>query len=126
MHVEEGLNVRHLEAKDLPLPAYDIVTMDLSFISLRKTLEKAWSFLLVGGKLIVLVKPQFEATKKEADAGRGIIRDPKIHQRVVREIRGFAEERLDASRLFGQMESPLKGVGGNLEFLMGWKKGEEG
>ena len=126
VHVREGLNARHLETKDLPLSAYDMVTMDLSFISLRKTLEKAWSFLLPGGKLIALIKPQFEATKQEADAGRGIIRDPQIHQRVVKEICEFVDERLNESQLFGQMQSPLRGVGGNVEFLLGWKKASAG
>jgi len=122
VHVREGLNVRHLETTDLPLPAYDLVTMDLSFISLRKTLEKAWSFVRPGGKLIALVKPQFEATKQEADAGRGVIRDQRIHERVVEEIAAFVRERLNSNVSIGSMESPLRGAEGNVEFLLGWKK----
>lgn len=122
VHAREGLNVRYLEEKDLPLPSYDLVTMDLSFISLRKALGKAWEFVSPGGKLIALVKPQFEATKKEADAGRGIIRDPVIHDRVVDEICRFVQEHLTHNRLIGCMESPLKGTEGNLEFLVGWEK----
>ena len=120
--LREGFNVRYLETKDLPRPFYDLVVMDLSFISLRKTLEKAWSFLRPGGKLIALIKPQFEAKKEEADAGKGIIRDPWIHRRVVREIREFVEGNLAHAQLFGSMESPLKGTAGNTEFLLGWKK----
>ena len=96
--------------------------MDLSFISLRKTLEKAWSFLRPGGKLIALVKPQFEAKKEEADAGKGIIRDPEIHRRVLEEISEFVNENLAHAQLSGNMESPLKGTAGNVEFLLGWKK----
>ncbi|MFP6899848.1 MAG: TlyA family RNA methyltransferase, partial [Opitutales bacterium] len=110
VQVREGINVRHLEKGDLPHPVYDLVTMDLSFISLRKTLENAWKFVRVAGQLIALVKPQFEATKKEADAGRGIIRDPQVHQRVVEEIKHFARERLNHSQLVGFMESPLRGA----------------
>ena len=120
--LREGFNVRYLEAKDLPRPFYDLVVMDLSFISLRKTLEKAWSFLRPDGKLIALVKPQFEAKKEEADAGKGIIRDPEIHRRVLEEISEFVDENLAHAQLFGNMESPLKGAAGNVEFLLGWKK----
>lgn len=120
--LREGFNVRYLEAEDLPRPFYDLVVMDLSFISLRKTLEKAWDFLRRNGKLIALVKPQFEAKKEEADAGKGIIRDPEIHRRVLEEISEFVEENLAHAQLFGSMESPLKGTAGNVEFLLGWKK----
>ena len=120
--LREGFNVRYLEAKDLPRPFYDLVVMDLSFISLRKTLEKAWSFLRPDGKLIALVKPQFEAKKEEADTGKGIIRDPEIHRRVLEEISEFVNENLVHAQLFGNMESPLKGTAGNVEFLLGWKK----
>jgi 23S rRNA (cytidine1920-2'-O)/16S rRNA (cytidine1409-2'-O)-methyltransferase len=112
-----------LESGDLPLPAYDLVTLDLSFISLRKVLQRAWSFLRPGGKLIALIKPQFEATKKEANAGRGIIRDPEIHDRVVKDISSFADNELERSLFIGCMESPLRGAEGNVEFLLGWEKG---
>ncbi len=122
VHLREGLNARHLKADDLPLPAYDLVTMDLSFISLQKVLEKAWSFLRPDGQQIALIKPQFEATKEEADAGRGIIRDPRIHDRVVKDISSFARHELGGSQIIGSMESPLRGTGGNVEFLLGWKK----
>ena len=123
VHVREGLNARHLESDDLPLLAYDLVTLDLSFISLRKVLQRAWSFLRPGGKLIALVKPQFEATKEEADAGRGIIRNPEIHDRVVQGISSFAEKELEGSLFIGCVESPLRGAEGNIEFLLGWEKG---
>ena len=52
--------------------------MDLSFISLRKVLPQAWSFVHEGGRLVALVKPQFECARKEADQGRGVINDPKF------------------------------------------------
>lgn len=122
VEVRERLNARHLKAEDLPRPVYDLVTMDLSFISLRKVLARAWNFLNPGGKLIVLIKPQFEATKKEADAGRGIIKDPSIHQRVVEEVLAYGRENLVAGSQIGQMESPLRGAEGNKEFLVGWER----
>jgi len=125
VEVRERLNARHLKAEDLPRPAYDLATMDLSFISLRKVLVRAWSFLKPSGKLIALIKPQFEATKKEADAGRGIIKDPSIHQRVVEEILAYSRDNLVASSGIGQMESPVKGAEGNKEFLVGWERREK-
>ena len=126
VELREGINVRYLETKDLPHPLYDRVVMDLSFISLRKTLENAWRFVRPSGKLVALVKPQFEATREEADAGRGVIRDSVMHRRVVGEIIGFVEERLAQAQLFGSMESPLKGTAGNVEFLLGWAKSGSG
>ena len=102
--------------------SFPIIVMDLSFISLSKVLVRAWSFLSVGGHLIALIKPQFECKKKEADRGRGIIKNKLIHQRVLSEISDFANQNLPNSELFAQTESSPKGTDGNLEFFLGWKK----
>jgi 23S rRNA (cytidine1920-2'-O)/16S rRNA (cytidine1409-2'-O)-methyltransferase len=96
--------------------------MDLSFISLTKVLVRAWSFLSTGGTLISLVKPQFECAKEEADRGRGIIRDPLIHKRVLNEISFFANQNLKDSELVAQEEAIPKGTDGNTEFFLAWKK----
>jgi 23S rRNA (cytidine1920-2'-O)/16S rRNA (cytidine1409-2'-O)-methyltransferase len=96
--------------------------MDLSFISLSKVLVRAWSFLDTGGHLMALIKPQFECKKKEADLGRGIIKDELIHKRVLQDMIDFANQNLANSELFAQTESSPKGADGNLEFFLGWKK----
>ena len=118
----EKTNARHLQLGDLPFDDYPLIVMDLSFISLTKVLPAVWQFMAPGGRLIALVKPQFEAEKHEVDAGRGIIRDPAIHQRVHDGIRDFALENLPQSQLIGTMDSPIKGTDGNREFLLGLER----
>lgn len=117
----EKINARYVEASQLPLPAYDLIVMDLSFISLKKVLPNIWKLLADQGRLVALVKPQFEAEKKEVDAGNGIIKDPKIHQRTLDSIRSFAQSELAAS-IIGSIESPITGTSGNLEYLLGLEK----
>lgn len=118
----EKLNARHLAAGDLPRPAYDLVVMDLSFISLRSVLPAVWPFLRPGGTLVALVKPQFEAGKAEVDKGRGIIRDDAVRLRVLGEVRNFALQSLPGAILAGEMESPVHGADGNREFLLGLRR----
>lgn len=115
----EKTNARHLQPGDLPYPAYPRIVMDLSFISLTKVLPAVWQFLEPDGCLIALVKPQFEAEKHEVDAGRGIIRDAEIHERVLAAIQSFALTELPGAQLIGTMDSPIKGTDGNREFLIG-------
>jgi len=118
----ERVNARQLDDLELPRSTYDLVVMDLSFISLRLILGPAWRRVGAGGALVALVKPQFEAGKAEVDAGKGIIRDPAIHQRVVEEISTWVEKNLPTAQPWGQCESPIKGGDGNTEFLLGWKR----
>jgi 23S rRNA (cytidine1920-2'-O)/16S rRNA (cytidine1409-2'-O)-methyltransferase len=92
-----------------------VVVIDCSFISLRKILPPAVALLRSSGKLVALVKPQFEAGKREADRGAGVIRDPAIHERILRELSEFANQ-LNL-RWLGVTESPLRGPAGNKEFL---------
>lgn len=118
----ERVNARHLSSDQLPRPGYDVIVMDLSFISLTKVLPAVWPLLAPEGHLIMLVKPQFEAGKAEVDAGRGVIRDPEVQTRVLAEIRVFARENLPGSAEHGCRESPIRGADGNLEYLLGLKK----
>lgn len=112
--VMEKTNARHLKPEQLPEPA-DLAVIDCSFISLRKILPPAIALLKTEGRIVALVKPQFEAGKAEADKGRGVIRDPSIHDRILEELRQFAAElNLDWR---GVVESPLRGPAGNKEFL---------
>jgi 23S rRNA (cytidine1920-2'-O)/16S rRNA (cytidine1409-2'-O)-methyltransferase len=94
----------------------DLVTIDCSFISLRNILPAAIALLRPNGKIVALIKPQFEAGKAEADKGRGVISDPSVHERVLNELRGFVRAQ-PGLRWQGVVESPLLGPAGNKEFL---------
>ena len=89
--VMERTNARHLTPQSFPPPfaGADLVVADCSFISLRKIFPAAVALLRGSGKILALVKPQFEAGKAEADRGAGVITDPAIHARVLRELREF-------------------------------------
>jgi 23S rRNA (cytidine1920-2'-O)/16S rRNA (cytidine1409-2'-O)-methyltransferase len=118
----EKVNARHLQPGALPRSDYDVISMDLSFISLKSVLPAVWPFLRPRGSLIALVKPQFEAGKAEVDKGQGIIRDDAVRLRVMAEVREFALRELKDSEIFGEMECPVAGADGNREFLLGLKK----
>ena len=118
----EKINARKLLDEDLPRAHYGIVVLDLSFISLKKVLPVAWQFLDPEGHLIALIKPQFEATKKEADKGRGVINDPAIHNRIINEYKEFITSEFPDSHLVGIEESTIKGAKGNTEFILGLRR----
>ncbi len=113
----EKVNARRLDETTLPRERYDLVVGDLSFISLKKVLIPAWNRAEEGGALIMLIKPQFEASREEVSKTGGVIRDPAVHERVVAEILAFAEENLAGFSLVGVCESPVLGGDGNKEFL---------
>ncbi len=118
----ERINARHLKPGDLPLAHYALIVIDVSFISLRHILPAVWVFLEEGGRLIALVKPQFEAGKDAVSRGRGVIRDSRIHREVLSRITRMALKELPGSVLIGVMDSPLVGADGNREFLLGVEK----
>jgi len=118
----ERTNARNLAPSDLPLHEYPLIVMDLSFISLRKVLPAIWNLLSDDGHLIALVKPQFEATKQEADRGKGIIRDDAVHTRILSEIKDFAKKKLSNAEVFAETKSIIKGTNGNTEYFLGWTK----
>jgi 23S rRNA (cytidine1920-2'-O)/16S rRNA (cytidine1409-2'-O)-methyltransferase len=95
---------------------FDAAVVDLSFISLRVVAKALVACVEAGGQIILLVKPQFEATRLEVDKGSGIIRDSEIHLRVVAEV-GAAFASLGCI-VRGVVDSPIKGAQGNTEFLM--------
>jgi 23S rRNA (cytidine1920-2'-O)/16S rRNA (cytidine1409-2'-O)-methyltransferase len=113
--VMEKTNARHLQPGDFPVPA-DLIVIDCSFISLKKILPSAVPLLKAGGKIVALIKPQFEAGKAEADKGRGVITDPAIHERVLAELEEFVCAQAGLCWR-GVVESPLLGPAGNKEFL---------
>lgn len=122
VHNFEKTNLRNITPQDIPGSPFPFIVMDLSFISLRKVLPAAWSFLAPQGKIISLVKPQFECKKEEADSGKGIIRDPEIHNRVLDEIKQFAKTNLSGSSLLAEKSARPQGTDGNQEFFLCWEK----
>lgn len=118
----EKLNARYLKAEDLPHPLFDLIVIDLSFISLRKVLPAVWPLLIAEGYLIALVKPQFEARKIEADRAAGVIRDSRIRERVLNEVREFAADELPLCKEIIHSESQVAGAEGNLEYFLALKK----
>jgi 23S rRNA (cytidine1920-2'-O)/16S rRNA (cytidine1409-2'-O)-methyltransferase len=113
--VHERVNARELSPKLLGETCSAAVA-DLSFISLRLVLPALVSVLRPADAWIcVLVKPQFEAGRKEVGKG-GVVRDPAVHRRVVEEI-GLQVQKLGL-KLLGSVESPLEGPAGNREFLV--------
>jgi 23S rRNA (cytidine1920-2'-O)/16S rRNA (cytidine1409-2'-O)-methyltransferase len=103
--------------------AVDLVVIDCSFISLRKILPPAIALVRPLGNVVALIKPQFEAGKEEADRGAGVISDPEVHARVLRELEQFVGE-MAAVKWRGVTESPLLGPAGNKEFLVLIEKSE--
>jgi 23S rRNA (cytidine1920-2'-O)/16S rRNA (cytidine1409-2'-O)-methyltransferase len=118
----EGVNARYLNTSTLPFPQYDVVVMDLSFISLTSVLTAVWVAVRDGGSLVCLIKPQFEVGKKEADRYHGVIRDEALRAEVVERVRSFARENLAGSSEIGLVTSPIQGAEGNVEFLLGLRK----
>jgi len=117
--VMEKTNARTLTPSQFPQPFSPpgLAVIDCSFISLRMILPAAIALLGPSGKVVALVKPQFEAGKSEVDKGAGVIKDPAVHARVLDEIQTFVREK--TSLLWrGQIESPLVGPAGNKEFLI--------
>lgn len=117
----EKFNAREINNVELPRPTYGIVVMDLSFISLGLILPIAWQRVGQGGHLVALIKPQFEATRAEADKARGIIKDPVIHTRVVDGLTAAAQA-LPGAQVLGVIPSPIEGGDGNREFLIAVKR----
>lgn len=109
----EHFNARRLMPADLPA-AVDIVTIDVSFISLRHILPVIPPLLRPGADVIALVKPQFEAGR--AEVRNGVIRDPDIHARVVDEISAAAAA--VGLTTTASTPSPITGQKGNVEFLL--------
>jgi 23S rRNA (cytidine1920-2'-O)/16S rRNA (cytidine1409-2'-O)-methyltransferase len=115
--VMERTNARYLEA--LPEPV-DLVAIDVSFISLRLILPQTNRWLRTGGDIVALIKPQFEAGRRQVGKG-GVVRDPAVHHAVLAGLTGWAEaEGLGTQDL---IPSPIKGPAGNVEFLVWLRPG---
>lgn len=117
--VMDRTNARTLTPGQFPQPfaLADLAVIDCSFISLRKILPAAIALIRPLGKVVALIKPQFEAGKEEADRGKGVISDPVVHERVLAELQSFVEQ-LPGASWRALTESPLLGPAGNKEFLV--------
>ena len=115
VHRLDRTNVRHLDAAALGGPV-DLVVADLSFISLRTVLGPLLALCRPGADLVLLVKPQFEAPRHEADRGRGVITDPAVRQRALDDVIAAAVR--EGGIIMGTMTSPLTGTDGNVELLL--------
>jgi 23S rRNA (cytidine1920-2'-O)/16S rRNA (cytidine1409-2'-O)-methyltransferase len=112
--VMERTNARYLDS--LP-EQVDLVTIDVSFISLKLILPSAMGWLRPAGQIVALIKPQFEAGREQVGKG-GVVRDPAIHRRVLVDLSGWAAA--EGLALAGMIRSPITGPAGNVEFLAQW------
>ncbi|HEX3083289.1 MAG TPA: SAM-dependent methyltransferase, partial [Pyrinomonadaceae bacterium] len=113
VEVREGINARYLSPVDFDTK-FDLITIDVAFISATKILPAVVPLLTDHGRIITLIKPQFEVGKGEVGKG-GIVRDPAHHQRVIADVNSGAESLGLAVR--GLIDSPITGADGNVEFL---------
>ena len=116
--VSEGVNARYLKPEDFQT-RFDLAVMDVSFISATKVLPAVVPLLKDTGRLITLIKPQFEVGRGEVGGG-GIVRDPHKHSRVIEEVNQAAISLgLTVAKV---IESPIRGAEGNTEFLALYQK----
>jgi 23S rRNA (cytidine1920-2'-O)/16S rRNA (cytidine1409-2'-O)-methyltransferase len=113
--VLERTNARHLTAETLG-QAVELVVVDASFISIGKLLAGVDAVLAPGGSLLALIKPQFEAGRAEASRGRGVIRDPEVRARTIREAEQAIRDQGFA--IVGGADSKLHGPKGNVEYFV--------
>jgi 23S rRNA (cytidine1920-2'-O)/16S rRNA (cytidine1409-2'-O)-methyltransferase len=116
--VMEETNARYVES--LP-EQVDFVTVDASFISLKVLLPTIKKWINKETNLLCLIKPQFEAGKKDVARGDGVIRDPEIHKSVLLDVLSFAQQ--EGYTICGLIKSPLLGPKGNAEFLVWLRTG---
>jgi len=115
--VLERTNIRYLES--LPEPI-DLATIDVSFISLELVLPPVINLLKPEGRIIALVKPQFEAGREQVGKG-GVVKDPEVHRQVLHKVAKLAQDL--GLRVLGLIPSPLLGPAGNVEFFTHLSKG---
>ncbi len=117
----ERTNFRYLTPEDVADPL-DFASVDVSFISLTKILPPARNLLKPGAEMVCLIKPQFEAGREKVGKN-GVVRDPGVHEEVIRKIVDFAQTKgFEALHL---EYSPIKGPEGNIEYLLHIRKSEE-
>jgi 23S rRNA (cytidine1920-2'-O)/16S rRNA (cytidine1409-2'-O)-methyltransferase len=121
--VRERTDIRSVDLDDVGGRPFDLVVGDLSFISLRTVAPALVGLAGPGSDIVVLIKPQFEAGRREASRGKGVIRDPQVWRRAVE----GAIDALEAAgaTMMGIMVSPRRGADGNVEFLAHFRAGSD-
>lgn len=117
VRVLERVHIAAVTPEVLPagLRRFDLVTVDVSFISIGRFIDRLPPLLAPGGDLLTLVKPQFEAGRAEVRRG-GLITDPSVHERVVESVAAAAGA-VGLKRV-ATTPSPITGAGGNREFFL--------
>lgn len=110
----EKTNIRYVTPEDIADPI-DFSSIDVAFISLTKALIPVWNLLKNGGRVVCLVKPQFEAGREKVGK-KGVVRDKKVHEEVVCHIMTYALSM--GFEILGLSYSPIKGPEGNIEYLL--------
>ena len=111
--VMEKTNIREVDTSKIdPL---DFVSIDISFISLKHAFPKAYEMLKDGGRVVALVKPQFEAGREQVGKN-GIVRDKSVHKQVIQNVINLAE--IEGFKPLGLTFSPVTGAKGNIEYLL--------
>ncbi len=111
----ENMHIKDLEPENLKNEKMDFIVIDVSFISLTKVIPYLNKFLNTEGKVIMLVKPQFEVGKEKIGKN-GIVTEEQYHDEVIKKIISFIKD--NSYKLIGVEESPIRGTKGNKEFLM--------
>jgi 23S rRNA (cytidine1920-2'-O)/16S rRNA (cytidine1409-2'-O)-methyltransferase len=113
VEVVEGVNARYLKREDWG--EFDLIVMDVSFISVTKIWPSLIELLTTGGRMVTLIKPQFEVGRGEVGRG-GIVTDSFKHERVIEDLKKFATDL--KLTVVGVIDSPILGASGNKEFLL--------
>lgn len=121
IEVHEKVNARYLKPEDFS-ENFDLIVMDVSFISVTKILPALKNLLAENGKMIILIKPQFEVGKGEVGKG-GIVKDEAKHLEVIENINNFAED--IGLKNLAVIDSPILGADGNKEFLGLYERAKE-
>jgi 23S rRNA (cytidine1920-2'-O)/16S rRNA (cytidine1409-2'-O)-methyltransferase len=116
--VLEKTNIRYL-SPDIIDDMMDLITIDTSFISLKLVVPASLPFLKTDGRILALIKPQFEVGRQDVGKG-GVVRDSKLHQRVIEDLQAFFQTKGLETQFV--LTSPIRGPKGNKEFIAGLRQ----
>ena len=111
----EEMHIKDLKEEDIENKKVDFIVIDVSFISLTKVIPYFKKFLAQSGKIVMLVKPQFEVGRKKIGRN-GVVENEEYHNEAIKKIISFSKD--EGYELIGVEDSPIKGAKGNKEFLM--------
>lgn len=111
----EEMHIKDLKEEDIENKKVDFIVIDVSFISLTKVIPYLKKFLAQSGKIVMLVKPQFEVGREKIGRN-GVVENEEYHNEAIKKIISFSKE--EGYELIGVEDSPIKGAKGNKEFLM--------